>query len=111
MSSRLKPWLSGSLKENVVGFVAASAVNHAGRSSGLTAPNGPAQTALIRTALADGHVQPENIAFVSLHGTGTPLGDPIEVSALGQGLANKQGPPSRVMLGTSPFSCLDSLLA
>lgn len=79
--------------------VAASAVNHAGRSSGLTAPNGPAQTALIRSALANGHVPPEDIAFVSVHGTGTPLGDPIEISALGHGLATKRGASSRVMLG------------
>lgn len=66
-----------------------SAVNQDGRSSGLTAPNGPAQTALIRTAMQKAHVGPAEVALVSLHGTGTPLGDPIEVGALSQALAAK----------------------
>jgi hypothetical protein len=76
-----------------------SAYNQAGRSSGLTAPNGPAQTALIRTALSVARLSPRDVALVSLHGTGTPLGDPIEVGALGQGLAAGPGPSSSVALG------------
>ena len=58
-----------------------------GRSSGLTAPNGPSQSALVRAALAAGGHTPAAVAAMSVHGTGTPLGDPIEVGALGQGLA------------------------
>jgi len=80
---------------------AGSAYNQAGRSSGLTAPNGPAQTALVKTALAVAHLSPQDVALISMHGTGTPLGDPIEVGALGQGLASGRGAPSRVMLGNS----------
>jgi hypothetical protein len=77
-----------------------SAYNQAGRSSGLTAPNGPAQTALIRTALAIARLSPQDVGLVSVHGTGTPLGDPIEVGALGQGLAAAPGSvPCRVALG------------
>ncbi len=53
---------------------AGSAFNQAGRSSGLTAPNGPAQTALVKTALAYARLTPHDVASVSLHGTGTPLG-------------------------------------
>lgn len=53
---------------------AGSAYNQAGRSSGLTAPNGPAQTLLVKTALAYARLTPQDIASVSLHGTGTPLG-------------------------------------
>lgn len=75
------------------------AYNQAGRSSGLTAPNGPAQTALIKTALAVARLAPQEVALVSMHGTGTPLGDPIEVGALGQGLAAGPGVTSRVVLG------------
>jgi acyl transferase domain-containing protein len=56
-------------------LVLASAVNQDGRSSGLTAPNGPAQQAVIRAALADGGLQPADITAVSMHGTGTPLGE------------------------------------
>ena len=57
-----------------------------GRSSGLTAPNGPSQAALLRTVLGAARVDAAGVGFVSVHGTGTPLGDPIEVGALGQGL-------------------------
>ncbi len=78
---------------------AGSAYNQAGRSSGLTAPNGPAQTALIRTALSVAGLSPRDVALVSLHGTGTPLGDPIEVGALGQAFAAGPGAPSTLTLG------------
>ncbi|KAK9843587.1 hypothetical protein WJX84_002747 [Apatococcus fuscideae] len=77
-----------------------SAYNQAGRSSGLTAPNGPAQTALVRTALGAAALQPQDLSFVSMHGTGTPLGDPIEVGALGQALAGTQDRPSHATLGS-----------
>ena len=66
---------------------AGSAYNQDGRSSGLTAPNGPAQTTLVRTAMAVAGALPHHVGLVSMHGTGTPLGDPIEVNALGQALA------------------------
>lgn len=58
-----------------------------GRSSGLTAPNGPSQSALIKAALAAAGAQLHQVTQVSVHGTGTPLGDPIEAGALGQALA------------------------
>ena len=70
-----------------VAILLSSVVNQGGRSSGLTAPNGPAQSALIRTALTAGPaIDPSQIGVVSIHGTGTPLGDPIEVGALAQAL-------------------------
>jgi len=58
-----------------------SAVNQDGRSSSLTAPNGPAQQEVIRSALALGGVSDADVASLSMHGTGTALGDPIEVGA------------------------------
>jgi acyl carrier protein len=62
--------------------LAASAVNQDGRSSGLTAPNGPAQQEVLRAALASAGLAPRDVAGVEMHGTGTGLGDPIEVGAL-----------------------------
>ena len=56
-----------------------STVNQDGRSSSLTAPNGPSQQALIRTALHLAGVGSGSVGALQLHGTGTALGDPIEV--------------------------------
>ena len=58
-----------------------SAVNQDGRSSSLTAPNGPAQQEVLHAALAAGNQNPASVAALSMHGTGTSLGDPIEVGA------------------------------
>ena len=59
-----------------------SAVNQDGLSNGLTAPNGNAQQAVIRRALDNAGLAPAQISYVEAHGSGTPLGDPIEVKAL-----------------------------
>lgn len=61
-----------------------SAVGHGGRASSLTAPNPDAQAAVIQAALKDAQMAPENINYIETHGTGTQLGDPIEIDALKQ---------------------------
>ncbi|MEU6666933.1 type I polyketide synthase [Streptomyces sp. NPDC046727] len=66
----------------VLAVLRGSAVNQDGASSGLTTPNGPAQQRVIRQALADARLTPADLDLVEGHGTGTPLGDPIEVQAL-----------------------------
>lgn len=72
--------------DNIYAAIRGSSINQGGRSSGLTAPNGPAQTALIRTALQSVGLSAARLRVISVHGTGTPLGDPIEVGALSQAL-------------------------
>ena len=59
-----------------------SAVNQDGRSSALTAPNGPAQQQVISCAAENAGLDLCTIEGFQLHGTGTPLGDPIEIGAL-----------------------------
>ena len=69
--------------DRILALIRGSAVNQDGPSSGLTAPNGPAQEAVIREALARAGVTPGDIGVIEAHGTGTQLGDPLEVQALG----------------------------
>jgi acyl transferase domain-containing protein/acyl carrier protein len=69
-------------RHRILGVLRGSAVNQDGRSSGLTAPSGIAQEALLREALADAGVTPDDVSYVEAHGTGTRLGDPIEIRAL-----------------------------
>jgi acyl transferase domain-containing protein/aryl carrier-like protein len=66
----------------ILAVIRGSAINQDGRSNGLTAPNELAQEAVIQEALAAAGVEPEQITCIEAHGTGTPLGDPIEVEAL-----------------------------
>lgn len=68
--------------DNILAIIRGSAVNHDGRTSGLTVPNGRAQQTVIQQALENGRVKPEQVSYIETHGTGTPLGDPIEVNAL-----------------------------
>jgi acyl transferase domain-containing protein len=69
--------------DRILTVIRGTAINHDGASSGLTVPNGPAQEAVIRQALANAGVAPAEVDFVECHGTGTALGDPIEVQSLG----------------------------
>ncbi|MCB8984309.1 MAG: SDR family NAD(P)-dependent oxidoreductase [Ardenticatenaceae bacterium] len=86
--------------DNILAVVRGTAVNQDGPSSGLTAPHGPAQEAVIKAALQNAGLQPDDISYVETHGTGTALGDPIEVQALGATLGVNRPADQPLLLGS-----------
>jgi len=74
--------------DRIQAVILGSATNHNGRTNGLTAPSKAAQIAVIQQALNASHLSPADVDYIETHGTGTALGDPIEVSALGQVFAD-----------------------
>src|SRR5690606_34101015 len=86
--------------DTIWAVIRGSATNQDGRSSGLSAPNGPAQEAVIRAALDDAGIAPEQVGYVEAHGTGTALGDPIEVQALGNVLCVGRGRTQPLRIGS-----------
>ncbi|MBM7115272.1 type I polyketide synthase [Archangium primigenium] len=67
---------------NVLAVIRGSAVGHDGPSSAFTVPNGVAQREVIRQALRAADVAPARVSYLEAHGTGTPMGDPIEAEAM-----------------------------
>ena len=86
--------------DRILALIRGSAINHDGKSSGLTVPNGTAQQALISQALKNSQVEPSQVNYVETHGTGTPLGDPIEVRALNAVLGEGRLPDNPLMIGS-----------
>ena len=78
--------LSDAVADNdpIVAVIRGSAVNQDGKSTAMSAPNGLAQQDVIRRALSSGQVLAEQISCIETHGTGTVLGDPIEVEAIAE---------------------------
>ncbi|PSU35485.1 SDR family NAD(P)-dependent oxidoreductase [Photobacterium lutimaris] len=68
--------------DNIMAVVKGSAVNHGGKTNGFSVPNPNAQAEVIEIAQQNAQIKPREISYVETHGTGTPLGDPIEILGL-----------------------------
>ncbi|MAT15246.1 MAG: hypothetical protein CMJ46_08255, partial [Planctomyces sp.] len=84
----------------ILGVIRGTAVGHNGHSSGLTVPNPRAQERVIRRALERARVTPELVRYLEAHGTGTELGDPIELQAAAAAYATKRNRENALLVGS-----------
>ncbi len=83
-------------RDRILALVRGSMINQDGKSTSLTAPNGHAQELVIRDALTRAGVNPGDVAYMEAHGTGTVLGDPLEINALRATVGVDSNVPLRV---------------
>jgi polyketide synthase PksN len=74
--------------DHIYGLIKGSSENHGGRANSLTAPNPKAQAELLKAAYRDAKIDPRTVSYIEAHGTGTPLGDPIEIDGLKSAFAD-----------------------
>ncbi|MFI1330731.1 type I polyketide synthase [Streptomyces sp. NPDC020845] len=86
--------------DRILALVRGSAIRQDGEGAGLTVPNGSSQQRVMRAALLNSAVRPEDIQYVEAHGTGTALGDPIELSAIGKVFAESHSPGAPVFVAS-----------
>jgi acyl transferase domain-containing protein/NADPH:quinone reductase-like Zn-dependent oxidoreductase/NAD(P)-dependent dehydrogenase (short-subunit alcohol dehydrogenase family) len=79
--------------DDIRGLILGSGVNSDGRTAGLSLPSGAAQAQLLRQVYAQARVEPDELAFIEAHGTGTAVGDPIELGAIGSVLGQPRAAP------------------
>ena len=87
--------------DRIWALVRGSAVNHNGASAGLTVPNGPAQEQVIETALGRAGIPPAEVDYLEAHGTGSTLGDPIEVRAAAAVYGRGRAADRPLLMGTA----------
>jgi acyl transferase domain-containing protein/NADPH:quinone reductase-like Zn-dependent oxidoreductase/acyl carrier protein len=87
--------------DRIYAVIRATGSNQDGRTSGITVPNPFAQAALAREVCAAAEVEPHAIGYVEAHGTGTAVGDPLEMSALGQALGAVAGRSMPLAVGSA----------
>ena len=87
--------------DNIMGVIKGSAVNSDGRSNGLFAPNPDAQADVLRAAYRDAGIVPNTVDYIEAHGTGTPIGDPIEAEALARVIGRGRDADKPALLGSA----------
>ncbi|MDP3561139.1 MAG: polyketide synthase dehydratase domain-containing protein, partial [Legionellaceae bacterium] len=85
--------------DSILAVIKGSAINQDGASSGLTVPHGPSQEKVMQAALVQAGVAASDVSFIETHGTGTSLGDPIEVSAIEKVYGRQRSQDQTLYLG------------
>ncbi|CAM4025648.1 SDR family NAD(P)-dependent oxidoreductase [Bordetella tumulicola] len=86
--------------DHVYGVIRSATANHGGRTSGYTVPNPKAQAELISLALQRAQVDARSIGYIEAHGTGTELGDPIEIAGLASAFERDGAPAQSCAIGS-----------
>ncbi|MHB8523232.1 MAG: MupA/Atu3671 family FMN-dependent luciferase-like monooxygenase [Limisphaerales bacterium] len=99
--------------DQIYGVIKASSLNHGGKTNGYTVPNSKSQTEVVLDALRKAKVAPASITYLEAHGTGTSLGDPIEITGLQQAfteaIAEGRTNPSSAAPPSRPFCAIGSV--
>ncbi|MBD8525892.1 SDR family NAD(P)-dependent oxidoreductase [Pseudomarimonas arenosa] len=95
--------LSDALRDGdaIHAVIRGSALNHGGKTNGYTVPNPQAQAAVISAALKDAGVDARQISYIEAHGTGTKLGDPIEIAALSKAFREHTADAGFCLIGSA----------
>ncbi len=86
--------------DHIWAVVASTAINQDGTSEGLTVPRGSAQKAVILSALQQAELKPTDIDYLEAHGTGTPVGDPIEINAAAEIYGSGRSQEQPLLIGS-----------
>lgn len=86
--------------DHIYAVIKGSAVNAGGKTNGYTVPNPLAQASLVSLALERARVAPEHVSYIEAHGTGTALGDPIEISGLTRAFNGTSGGKQYCAIGS-----------
>jgi 8-amino-7-oxononanoate synthase len=86
--------------DDIYGVILSSAVNQDGYSNGMAAPNPEAQAAVLQEAYRRGNIDPSQVDYIEAHGTGTKVGDPIEMKALGAVLGENRPLGDNCLVGS-----------
>jgi len=86
--------------DHIHAVIIGSAVNQDGRTNGITVPNPESQIALMQQAYACAQVAPSKVQYIEMHGTGTPVGDPIEAQSVGSLVTPERHPDQKIYIGS-----------
>ena len=87
-------------RDRMYAVIRAAVVNQDGRTSAMTVPGLESQSQMLEEAYKEAGLEPGRVCYMEAHGTGTPVGDPIEVQALGEVLSRERPEGNECVIGS-----------